>query len=224
MSNHTHDLILSHGIDVNGVEILQQSDDISDHYLVLCILHIAKAVNSTPYYKYGRTITSTTKDCFGSNLPDLSKFLSISNSSEKLDVTETMDSPFSSTLDLVAPLRLRKIKENSPKPWYNEHTRALKRADQKIEHSWKKTKLEVFHIAWQESTFSFRNTLKTARSDYFSSLFYQSLLSSFSAQVHTAKSSYFHNKINSAPDTPNLFKTFNSLLSTSTTFHHFYNS
>ncbi len=26
--NHTLDLILSHGIDVNGIEILQQSDDI----------------------------------------------------------------------------------------------------------------------------------------------------------------------------------------------------
>ncbi len=41
---------------------------------------------------------------------------------------------------------------------------------------------------------------------------YQSLLSSFSAEVHTAKSSHFHNKINSAPDKCNLFKTFNSLL------------
>ncbi len=40
--NHTLDLILSPGIDVNGVEILQQSDDISDHYLVLCKLHIVK--------------------------------------------------------------------------------------------------------------------------------------------------------------------------------------
>ncbi len=78
--NHTLDLILSHGIDVNGAEVLQQSDDISDHYLVLCKLHKAKSVNSTHPYKYGRTITSTTKDCFGSNLPDLSQFLSISNS------------------------------------------------------------------------------------------------------------------------------------------------
>ncbi len=101
--NHTLDLILSHGIDVNGVEILQQSDDISDHYLVLCKLHIAKAVNSTPSYKYGRTINSTTKDCFVSNLPDLSQFLSISNSAETLDnVTETMDSLFSSTLDTLS--------------------------------------------------------------------------------------------------------------------------
>ncbi len=39
--NHTLDIILSHGIDVNGVEVLQQIDDISDHYLVLCKLHIA---------------------------------------------------------------------------------------------------------------------------------------------------------------------------------------
>ncbi len=41
---------------------------------------------------------------------------------------------------------------------------------------------------------------------------YQSLLSSFSAEVHTAKSSHFHNKINSASDMRNLFRTFNSLL------------
>ncbi len=48
------------------------------------------------------------------------------------DVTETMDSLFSSTLDTVTHLRLRKIKEKSPKPWYNEHTRALKRAPRKM--------------------------------------------------------------------------------------------
>ncbi len=58
-----------------------------------------------------------------------------------------MDSLFSSTLETVAPLRLRKIKENSQTPWYNEHTRTLKRAARKMERSWKKTKLEVFRIA-----------------------------------------------------------------------------
>ncbi len=137
-------------------------------------IHIVKAVNSTPSYKYGRTITSTTKDCFVSNLPDLSQFLSISNSSEQLDdVTETMNSLFSRTLDTIAPLRLRKIKEKSPTPWYNEHTRTLKRAARKMERSWRKTKLEVFRIAWRESTLSYRKALKTARSDYFSSLLEQ---------------------------------------------------
>ncbi len=42
-----------------------------------------------------------------------------------------MDSLFSSTLT-VAPLRLRKIKENTATPWYNEHTRALKKAARKM--------------------------------------------------------------------------------------------
>ncbi len=55
------------------------------------VLHITLYIT----IKYGRNITSTTKDCFVSNLPDLSQFLSISNSVEKLDdVTETMDSLF----------------------------------------------------------------------------------------------------------------------------------
>ncbi len=73
-----------------------------------------------------------------------------------------MDSLFSSTL--------RKIKENSPTPWYNDYTRALKRVARKMQHSWRKTKLEVFRIAWRESTSTYKKALKTARSDYFSSL------------------------------------------------------
>ncbi len=80
-----------------------------------------------------------------------------------------MDSLFSNTLDTVAPLRLRKIKENSLTPWYNEHTHTLKGAARKMERSCRKTKLEVFRIAWRESTLSYRKALKTARSDYFSS-------------------------------------------------------
>ncbi len=43
-----------------------------------------------------------------------------------------MDSLFSSTLDTVAPLRLRMIKEKSQTLWYNEHTQALNRAAWKI--------------------------------------------------------------------------------------------
>ncbi len=39
-----------------------------------------------------------------------------------------------------------------------------------MERSWRKTKLEVFRMAWREGTPSYRKALKTARSDYFSSL------------------------------------------------------
>ncbi len=36
--------------------------------------------------------------------------------------------------------------------------------------SWRKTKQEVFRIAWRVSTLSYRKALKTARSDYLLSL------------------------------------------------------
>ncbi len=42
-----------------------------------------------------------------------------------------------------------------------------------MERSWRKTKLEVFRLAWRESNLSYRKALKTARSDYFSSLLEQ---------------------------------------------------
>lgn len=41
-TNYTLDLTLSHGINVDDVEILQQNNDIPDHYLVS-----AKAAEST---------------------------------------------------------------------------------------------------------------------------------------------------------------------------------
>ncbi|MGL5904544.1 MAG: hypothetical protein ACRCZO_17810, partial [Cetobacterium sp.] len=63
-----------------------------------------------PSHKYGRTITSTTKDCFVNNLPEQFHRLSIPDNLEELDAaTETIGSLFSSTLDAVAPLRLKKI-------------------------------------------------------------------------------------------------------------------
>jgi len=54
--NHTLYLILLHGINVDAIEILQQSDDISD--LLLCILHLAKVAKLTPCYKYVRPTVS----------------------------------------------------------------------------------------------------------------------------------------------------------------------
>ncbi|XP_067305539.1 uncharacterized protein [Pseudorasbora parva] len=90
--NHTLDLIMSHGINVDTVKILQQSDDISDHYLISCILNLPKAAKPSPRFKYGRTITAATKDCFVHNLPHQFHLLSITDSQEELDAaTETID-------------------------------------------------------------------------------------------------------------------------------------
>jgi len=82
---HCRNHILSHGISVDVFEILQQSDDISDHYLVSCELHLAKGAKPNPCYKYVRPINFATKDCFNNNLSD-QFHLSIPDSLEELDI------------------------------------------------------------------------------------------------------------------------------------------
>jgi len=44
-------------MDVDAVEILQQSNDISDNYLVSCKLHLAKDAKLALCYKYVRPMT-----------------------------------------------------------------------------------------------------------------------------------------------------------------------
>ncbi len=39
--NHTLDLIILHGIDLTDIDIVPQSDDVTDHFLVSCMLRIS---------------------------------------------------------------------------------------------------------------------------------------------------------------------------------------
>ncbi len=73
--NHTLDLILAHGIDLTDIDIVPQSDDVTDHFLVSCMLHINDFNYMAPRYHPGRTIVPATKDRFTNNLPDLSQLL-----------------------------------------------------------------------------------------------------------------------------------------------------
>ncbi len=75
--NHTLDLIISHGIDLTDIDIIPQSDDVTDHFLVSCILHITDINYMAPRYRPGRTIIPATKDRFTNNLPDLSQLLCV---------------------------------------------------------------------------------------------------------------------------------------------------
>ncbi len=38
--NHTLGLIISHGIDLTDIDIIPQSDDVTDHFLVSCMLYM----------------------------------------------------------------------------------------------------------------------------------------------------------------------------------------
>ncbi len=114
---------------------------------------------------------------------------SLSHSLLSSVVSSSLPSPTHfSSLDVNAATDTRPARAAPSNPWLSDVLR---------EH---RTKLRAAERKWSKSN----DPSDLSR--------YQSLLSSFSTEVHTAKSSHFHNKINSAPDMRNLFRTFNSLL------------
>ncbi len=65
-----------------------------------------------PRYRPGRIIIPATKDRFTNNLPDLSQLLCVPINTDELDtITSNMRTIFSNTLETVAPIKLKKVRE-----------------------------------------------------------------------------------------------------------------
>ncbi len=188
--------------DCTADNILVQPLHISDHFFIKFTLHFATRVPPTPLpVTFRRNLRSLSpshlSSVVSSSLPSLTHFSSLDVNA----ATDTLCSTLTTCLDDICPLSSRPARTAPSNPWLSDVLR---------EH---RTRLRAAERKWRKS-----NELSDLS-------MYQSFLSSFSAEVHTAKSSHFHNKINNAPDMRNLFRTFNSPpLSPSTTSHHVYNS
>jgi len=64
--NHTLDLIISYGTNPNDIDVITESDDVTDHYMVTYILR-----TYTPRYRPGRAILPTTIERFSNRVPQL---------------------------------------------------------------------------------------------------------------------------------------------------------
>ncbi len=119
-----------------------------------------------------------------SSLPSPSQFSAL----DTISATDTLCSTLTSCLDNFCPLSSRPARTTPSAPWLSdvlhEHRSKLRAAERKWCKSKNSTDLSV----------------------------YQSLLSSFSANVSTAKTTYYHNKIKTCSDSHTFFKTFSSIL------------
>ncbi len=79
------DLIILHVIDLTDIDIIPQSNDVTDNFLVSSMLHITDINYMAPRYRPGRTIVPATKDRFPNNLPDLSQLLCVPINTNELD-------------------------------------------------------------------------------------------------------------------------------------------
>ncbi len=84
------------------LDIIPQSDGVTDYFLVSCMLHITDinymALRNSP----GRTIVPVTKDIFTNNLPDLSQLLCLPiNTNELIEMKSRKCIPILSRKKLI---------------------------------------------------------------------------------------------------------------------------
>uniref|UniRef100_A0AAY4CA09 Reverse transcriptase domain-containing protein n=1 Tax=Denticeps clupeoides TaxID=299321 RepID=A0AAY4CA09_9TELE len=107
---------------------------ISDHFLIAFKIYLRHNKLNPPCYRDKRTITSSTAQRFINTLPDLSTLINSPSDPAELDqATKCLELTLRSTLDIVAPLKRKIVRYKNFIPWYNDHTRSLKKTARKLE-------------------------------------------------------------------------------------------
>ncbi len=161
----------------------------SDHFLLTLNLNMIPDTSHTPpHVTFRRNLRSLSPSrlsaMVSSSLPPLKQLSYLDANS----ATDTFCSTLMSCFDTFCPLTSRPARTTPSAPWLSVVLR---------EH---RSKLRAAERVWRKS----QNPTDLN--------FYRSLLSDFSANVSTAKRTYYHDKINNSPNSRMLFKTFSSLL------------
>ena len=177
--NHTLDLVLVYGVEIEHLVVFPHNDLLSDHYLLTFEFAL---LDYSPLDKnvLGRNLSDSAINKFKEKIPStidpayLNQMdrIDLCTSPSQIDrLVESVTGSFQTTLDSVAPLKKKAIKQQRLAPWYSSETRSLKRTSRKLEKIWRTNKqIKSNHIAWQNSLKIYKKALENARATYYSSL------------------------------------------------------
>lgn len=93
----------------------------------------------------------------------------LNSTGDTAQLTKKFNTTFTDILDQVAPLKsLRSRNKTHTQPWFNDHTRSIRRQCRIAERKWKKDKLRVSYEMLRDSLKQYQIAVKTAKSNYFS--------------------------------------------------------
>ncbi|KAF7649941.1 hypothetical protein LDENG_00133700, partial [Lucifuga dentata] len=145
-AGHTLDLVFTAGLSVNSLSLKEEF--ISDHKIVLCDIALRVSAPSSKHIVHSRIFQKNSIEQFSSVFNKNTSRLSLC-----IDVNVLVDHfniLCSSTLDSIAPFRIRSRHSSTPTPRINEDVRQLKRECRRVERRWKKTRLQVHLLCLKE--------------------------------------------------------------------------
>uniref|UniRef100_A0A3B3HMF5 Reverse transcriptase domain-containing protein n=1 Tax=Oryzias latipes TaxID=8090 RepID=A0A3B3HMF5_ORYLA len=162
---HVLDLVLSHGLPVFNIEICDLA--VLDHMPVVFEAGLSRtAVKSTAPPQRRRIFNSSTAGRFSSAFNQL---VVPPSAADVLELSSWFSSSCTSILDSVAPLKTLKPRPK-PEPWFNERTRAARRACRKAERRWRRDKLQISLQILKNCWHFYQGTVKLAKQEYLANI------------------------------------------------------
>ena len=167
--NHTLDLVLAYSLETFNVNITPQNPLLSDHFLITFDIILAEY---SPCHKnvVSRRLSEKAVAKFKVDIQAALRSVPCCSTTEgsHADVSPSQLDQFvdsatfsmKSTLDSIAPLKMRIIKRQTVAPWYNSETRRLKHITRKYERMWRSSKSEESRLLWQDSLHNYRTALR----------------------------------------------------------------
>ncbi|MDF4381872.1 endonuclease/exonuclease/phosphatase family protein [Vibrio parahaemolyticus] len=175
--NHTLDLVLTYGIEIDNLKVFPQNPSLSDHYLItfdfflldytpLSSSYYTRCLSDSAVAKFKEMITPSFNSIPCPSVTEVSR--TDFNLSRIDHLVDTAVGSLRTTLDSVAPLKKKLKKQRKFAPWYNCQTRKLKQISQKFERNCRLTKLEESRLIWADSLKTYKRGLRNARANYYS--------------------------------------------------------
>ena len=162
---HTLDLVITRGLDVNIVSIMNVA--LSDHFCIeftVCLPLPRGQIDRTVKKRF---ITAEVTERFIErihNIPTNTDPLSV----DKLVIS--FNNKLKSTLDSIAPTKQKTTSSKQKPPWRNECVNTQKRNCRKAERRWRKTKLQVHYEMLKEQQNIYNTAIREARRAHFSEI------------------------------------------------------
>ena len=177
--NHTLDLVLTYGIEIEQLLVEPHNPALSDHFLVtfeVLLIDYKPLVKSS----CSRNLSVSAIAKFKEEIPPILNSIACLDVREetytkctppRIDhVVDSVTDALRIKLDSVAPLKKKKIKQHRLAPWHNAETRKIKQKSRKLERIWRSTKLEESRLTWHITLNEYKKALRKARAAYYSSL------------------------------------------------------
>ncbi|XP_061567232.1 uncharacterized protein LOC133421597 [Cololabis saira] len=177
--NHTLDLVLTYGVETDGLLVSPVNSLLSDHYLITFEFNFVDVEVQNRRYYFSRCLSDEVIVKFREAIAylttvrnsDVVEASDLGSTSADVDflASNTADL-LHSALDEVAPLKRRVSSHRSLTPWYNSDIRMLKQNVRKMERKWYSCRSVDSHREWKDILIVYKKAIRKARTAYYSTL------------------------------------------------------